>query len=91
MKTRKSKKMKYFIGMDVHKSTTWVCVLDSVGEVYDAQSLPTTELALRTYLQDLPKAKGLVMEETDLAQWLYSVLHVEVDEMVVCDPFRNKS
>lgn len=91
MKTEKSNKMKYFIGMDVHKSTTWICVLDKEGVLYDAQSLPTTELALRTYLQSLPKAKGLVMEETDLAQWLYSVLHQEVDELVVCDPYRNKS
>lgn len=91
MKTGTKKKMKYFIGMDVHKSTTFVCVLDSQGVVYDAQSLPTTEYALRTYLQDLPKPKGLVMEETDLAQWLYSVLHQEVEELVVCDPYRNKS
>ena len=90
MHKKERKALKYFIGLDVHKSTTSVCVLDREGEIYDARTLPTTELHLREYLRSLPPAKGVVMEEMDLSQWLYSVLPPEVDEMVVCDPYRNK-
>jgi len=92
MKTRAvKKKLKYFIGMDVHKSTTSICVLNREGEVYDVQTLPTTELHLRQYLQSLPARKGIVMEEMDLSQWLYCILPQDVDEMIICDPYRNKS
>jgi len=90
MKTKIPKKLKYFIGMDVHQSMTSICVLNAKGEVYDAGCVPTKEQHLREYLQSLPPSKGLVIEEMELAQWLYTILPQEVDEMVVCDPYRNK-
>jgi len=88
-KTKAKKMLKYFIGMDIHAQSTTICVLNAQGEVYDARTLPTTERALREYLQTMPASKGLVIEETSLSQWLYTVLHEEVDDMVVCDPYRN--
>ncbi len=45
---------------------------------------------LRLYLGGLKGSKILTFEETTTSQWLYTELKPEVDEIVVCDPYRNK-
>jgi hypothetical protein len=44
---------------------------------------------LRLYLRQLQGKKILTFEEMNAAQWLYTELREEVDEIVVCDPYRN--
>lgn len=44
---------------------------------------------LRIYLRSLKGSKILTLEESNPAQWLYTELRSEVDELVVCDPYRN--
>lgn len=45
---------------------------------------------LKVYLKSLRGSKLLTFEETTPAQWLYSELKDYVDEIIVCDPYRNK-
>lgn len=88
-KEKRAVELKYFIGADVHASTTTLVVLDAVGQVLDARTVVTTERDLREYVASIPSPKGMVMEETELAQWLYTVMQERVSEFVVCDPYRN--
>lgn len=44
---------------------------------------------LKVYLQSLKGRKILTFEECNSAQWLYTELREEVDEIIVCDPYRN--
>ena len=41
------------------------------------------------YLRRLNGSKALTFEESTGAQWLYTELKDEVDELIVCDPYRN--
>ena len=45
---------------------------------------------LRAYLKSLKGKKILTIEETTTSQWLYSELRDDVDELVICDPHRNR-
>jgi transposase len=44
---------------------------------------------LKVYLRSLKGSKILTLEESNPAQWLYTELRSEVDEIIVCDPYRN--
>jgi transposase len=85
----KQKELKYFIGADVHKSTTTLTIMDDRRKVIDSVCLPTRVPILRAYLEQHSGPKGLVIEEMGLAQWLYTTLKPFVDELIVCDPYRN--
>lgn len=52
--------------------------------------LPSDLSDLQAYLENLKGSKILVMEETTVAQWLYTELKEYVDKLVVCDPWRNR-
>ena len=45
---------------------------------------------LQAYLKSLRGKKILTIEETTTSQWLYTELKDHVDEILICDPHRNK-
>jgi transposase len=45
---------------------------------------------LKAYLKNLRGTKILTFEETNTSQWLYTELRPYVDELIVCDPYRNR-
>jgi transposase len=55
-------------------------------QVFEA---PASVAELRVYLRQLQGAKILTVEESTASQWLYSELREEVDQLLVCDPYRN--
>jgi transposase len=52
--------------------------------------VPSNLKELKLYLKNLKGTKILTFEETHTAQWLYVELRKDVDEIVICDPYRNK-
>ena len=52
--------------------------------------LPSDVNELKLYLGNLRGLKILTFEEGTAAQWLYTELVGTVDELVVCDPRRNR-
>src|SRR3989304_2749111 len=79
----------YFIGADVHCSNTELAV-ENKGIVVQRFSVPTTVKAISEVLKDISGKKFLTFEEGPMAGWLYRNLKDKVDEIVVCDPRRNK-
>ena len=59
-------------------------------KIIAAYHVPTTIPALRSVLEAIPEPKVLVIEEGPSADWLYRNLRTSVNEMVVCDPRRNR-
>jgi transposase len=51
--------------------------------------VPASVKELRTYLGALNGKKLLTFEEGTCSQWLYTELKEHVDELIVCDPYRN--
>lgn len=78
----------YHIGGDVDSRITELAVLSRRGVKH--YTVPTAIPALLEVLKSVPSRKVLVIEEGPMADWLYRNLRPAVDELVVCDPRRNK-
>jgi transposase len=52
--------------------------------------VPSDLSEFQTYLKNLKGSKILAIEETTTSQWLYTELKDYVDEILICDPYRNK-
>lgn len=78
-----------WISMDVH------CAFCEGGWVTDdgreraAWQVPTSISCIRQELEKVKRPRALVIEEGPLADWLYRELSPHVDQMIVCDPYRN--
>lgn len=79
-----------YIGMDVHQATTVVSVLDGAAKVILETILVTEAAAILRFLEGLSGPLHIVFEETTQAAWLYEVTRGKAQEVIVCDPRRNK-
>jgi len=52
-------------------------------------NVPASIKEMKVYLEQIKGKKILTFEETTPAQWLYTELKSYVDEIIVCDPYRN--
>lgn len=78
----------YHIGADVDSRITELAVLG--GRQVKHFTVPTAIPALLEVLKSVPHKKILIIEEGPMADWLYRNLRSAVDEMIICDPRRNR-
>ena len=78
------------IGMDLHSSTTDVCVRNGKGEIVLRRRLETTRTELQRFVADIPGPKRIAVEESQMADWATRVLQPHVDEAIRCQPQFNK-
>ena len=79
-----------YIGMDVHSSNCEFCVVNAKGVEVDSATVETNGRLLINYIRSIEGKKKLALEECELSQWLYEILHQDVDELIVCDPVANR-
>ena len=79
----------YYIGADVHSNSTELAV-ERNKKIVQRYNLPTSIAALSNVLDFLKGEKHLAIEEGPMAGWLYRNLGKKVDELIICDPRRNK-
>lgn len=89
LEPKEGRKMRY-IGCDAHISSCTFHVIDGEGKSLNWQTIETNGAKLVSYLRDIPGEKKLAIEETNLSRWLYSILSREVNELVICNPLRNR-
>ncbi len=80
----------YYVGMDVHRASIVIVVLNGAGKVVERIKLQTSATAVRSYLQRLKGKVYVTFEEGTQAQWLYDLVRVLVTEVIVCDPRQNR-
>lgn len=80
----------YHIGGDVDSRITELAILGERDQEPKYLRVPTAIPPLRETLNAIHGYKILIIEEGTMAGWLYRNLHPLVDEMIVCDPRRNK-
>jgi transposase len=80
----------YHIGLDAHSATFTIAVLNQKGKLVLNRRMPTSEENLIEQVNSLVGPLRLVVEECPLAQWVKTVLEPYVEELVVCDPRRNR-
>ena len=78
------------IGLDVHSATFTVAVLNDKGKVVRCRRRPTSERNLIEELCAVVAPRRLVVEESTLAQWVKTVAEPYMDQVVICDPRRNR-
>jgi hypothetical protein len=78
-----------YIGMDVHKETVSIAVLDSSGKTVMESVIETQALTIVQFVQGLRGELHITLEEGTWAAWLYDLLRPHVNEVVVCDPRKN--
>jgi transposase len=79
----------YYIGADVHSNSTELAI-ERNKKIVQRYTLPTNITALSNILDSLKGEKHLAIEEGPMAGWLYRNLNKKVDELIICDPRRNK-
>jgi transposase len=79
----------YYIGADVHSNSTELAI-ERNKKIVQRYRLPTSIAALSGVLDSIEGEKHLAIEEGPMAGWLYRNLGKKVDELIICDPRRNK-
>jgi len=80
----------YFIALDVHVSFCEMAVVTKLGKLAKRLTCPTSIPALVEALEEVRRPRRLTFEEGPLADWLTRNLRQRVDELVVCEPRRNR-
>ena len=78
-----------YIGMDVHKETISIAVLNSSGKLVMETIIETKASTLLQFVQGLRGSLHVTLEEGTWATWLYDLLKPHVTKIVVCNPRRN--
>ena len=78
-----------YIGLDVHKETISIAVLNSSGKLVMETIIETKASMLVQFVQGLRGSLHVTFEEGTWAAWLYDLLKPQVTKIVVCDPRRN--
>src|ERR1700675_3456914 len=78
-----------YIGMDVHKETISIAVLNSAGKLVMESVIETKSLTIIQFVRGLRGDLHVTLEEGTWAAWLYDLLRPHVTEVVVCDPRKN--
>jgi len=80
----------YYVGMDVHRASIMIVVLNGAGKVVMQAVIETGAERVRGFLQQLKGRVYVTFEEGTQATWLHDVVRPLVTTVVVCDPRHNK-
>jgi len=75
-----------YIGMDVHKESISIAMMNSIGKVVMACVIETKASTILQFIQGLRGDLHVTFEEGTWAAWLYDLLKPHVTEVVVCNP-----
>ncbi len=78
-----------YVGMDVHKDTVTIAVMNSAGRVVMESILETKAATLLQFIRGLRGNLRVTFEEGTWAAWLYDLLKPYVTQVMVCNPRKN--
>jgi hypothetical protein len=78
-----------YIGLDVHKESISIAVLNFAGKVVMECVIETKASTILQFIHGLRGDVHLTFEEGTWAGWLYDLLKPHVTELVVCNPRKN--
>ena len=80
---------KKYVGMDVHKESISIAVMNSVGKIVMECVLETKASMILQFIDGLRGDVHVTFEEGTWAAWLYDLLKPHVSEVLVCNPRKN--
>lgn len=78
------------IGIDVASEVSSVVTMNEKGKVLTENNIATTAANMRQLVRAVQRPRMAVFEECCQAAWLYSVLEPLCDDVLVCNPRKNK-
>src|SRR6202521_4685118 len=82
---------KKYIGMDVHKESISIAVMNGAGKIVMECVIETKASMILQFIHGLRGDLHVTFEEGTWAAWLYDLLKPHVTKLVVCDPRKNAS
>jgi transposase len=79
----------HYIALDWAQSNMAMGRMTKESSQVKVVNVPASLRELKLYLSRLKGKKILTFEETTTSQWLFVELKNDVDEILVCDPYRN--
>jgi len=79
-------KYKSYLGLDAHSKNCYFVVRDRKGQIVRRAMVKTTEVDLLGFVRSIEGNKGLILEESSISQWIFILLHEEVDEIAIINP-----
>jgi transposase len=76
--------------MDLHHKHTVLEAQAPDGRVLCHRDVPTEPDPLITFTKAQPGPRGMAIEEGSMADWAMRVVQPYVDEVIICDPRRNR-
>src|ERR1700723_363643 len=80
-----------YIGMDVHKESISIAVMNGAGKIVMECVIETKASMILQLFDGLRGDLQVTFEEGTSAAWLYDLLKPHVTKLVVCDPRKNAS
>lgn len=80
----------YYVGLDVHKASICVAVLNADGKLVMESVIETSASTILDCLKGLRGQVEVTFEEGTHAAWLYDVLKRTKAKIIVCDPPKNR-
>ena len=78
-----------YIGMDVHKESISIAVMNAAGKVVMECVIETKASMMLQFIDGLRGDVRVTFEEGTWAAWLYDLLKPHVSEVLVCNPRKN--
>src|SRR5438309_6205617 len=78
-----------YIGMDVHKETISIAVMNGEGKLVMESIIETKAVTILQFIQGLRGDLHVTFEEGTWATWLYDLLKPHVTKVVVCNPRKS--
>jgi transposase len=78
-----------YVGLDVHRDTISVAVLDESGRLIMQSVLATRASAILDFIGGVRGGVHVTLEEGTHSAWLYDLLVRRVAKLVVCNPRKN--
>jgi transposase len=75
-----------YIGMDIHKESISIAVLNAAGKIVMECVIETKASIILQFMHGLRGDLHVTLEEGTWAAWLYDLLKPHVTEVVVCNP-----
>lgn len=79
----------YYLGLDAHSTASQLAVISQEGEVIHCKNYRTGAPDLIAGVSAVPGRKTLVVEESQMADWVKRTLSPYVDELIIADPKVN--
>lgn len=79
-----------YIAVDWAQKNMAIARMTAKSKKTDVIDVPSSIKDLKIYLQHLSGSIILTIEESSTSQWLYTELVENVDEIIICNPLRNR-